>query len=76
MGLWTGFKAAHIFPLAHESYWIDKGFSQWITKSPANEGSINSVQNGLLLRSDIHQLFDIYGVTSNPDVCISSFKKL
>ena len=36
-------------------------------------GSINSVQNGLLLRSDIHQLFDMYRISINPDVCILYF---
>jgi hypothetical protein len=31
-------------------------------------GFINSVQNGLLLRSDIHQLFHGHDVSINPDV--------
>jgi hypothetical protein len=29
---------------------------------------INPLQNGLLLRSDIHQLFDQYPISANPDV--------
>jgi hypothetical protein len=32
--------------------------------------SINSVQNGLLLRSDIHSRFDHYDFAINPDVCV------
>ncbi|KAK3352641.1 hypothetical protein B0T25DRAFT_590485 [Lasiosphaeria hispida] len=43
-GLWTGFKAAHVFPLAYKHQW-----------------------NGLLLRNDIHELFDYYHFSINPD---------
>ncbi|PMD12137.1 hypothetical protein NA56DRAFT_683493 [Hyaloscypha hepaticicola] len=69
--LWTGFEAAHIFPLAFEGIWEDYNFGRWI-KSPLNEekskgGKINSSQNGLLLRSDIYQLFDMYFISINPD---------
>ncbi|KAL9099258.1 MAG: hypothetical protein Q9163_005223, partial [Psora crenata] len=37
--------------------------------SPAANGDsmINSKQNGLLLRSDVHQLFDTYDFSINPD---------
>ena len=28
------------------------------------------MQNGLLLRNDIHDLFDSYDVSINPDVCL------
>jgi len=34
------------------------------------EEPLNSVQNGLLLSSDIHQLFDNYAFSIKPDVCI------
>ena len=76
--LWTGFEAAHIFPLAFERIWEDYNFGRWI-KSPLNEekskgGKINSSQNGLLLRSDIHQLFDMYFISINPDVCIYTLR--
>jgi len=66
---WRGFEAAHIFPLAYEGHWNDNGYGRWITIPPENDkgGSINSVQNGLLLRSDIHQLFDGYDLSINPD---------
>jgi hypothetical protein len=74
---WTGFEAAHIFPLAYEQYWQEFNYGRWI-KSPSNGeeikgGKINSVQNGLLLSSDIHQLFDTYQFSINPDVCINTF---
>ncbi|TAQ89539.1 hypothetical protein B7494_g2107 [Chlorociboria aeruginascens] len=64
---WAGFEAAHIFPLAYEQYWTSQNFGRWITMIPSNGGTINSVQNGLLLRSDIHQLFDLYLISINPD---------
>lgn len=66
---WHGFEASHIFPIAYEAYWTAHNFSRWITIIPERGGSINSVQNGLLLRSDIHQLFDSYDFAINPDVC-------
>lgn len=68
-GFWTGFDAAHIFPLAHEGHWKQHNYGCWITIPPAIEsaGSINSVQNGMLLKQDIHALFDSYIVSINPD---------
>ena len=71
LGFWDGFDAAHIFPLAYERYWVEHNFGRWITATlPATGGSINSVQNGLLLRADIHGLFDSYMISINPDVRI------
>ena len=72
--IWAGFEAAHIFPLAFEGHWKEYNYGRWIT-SPSNGeeikgGKINSVQNGILLESAIHQLFDMYFVSINPDVCI------
>lgn len=32
------------------------------------ESGINSVQNGILLRADVHELFDTYRIAINPDV--------
>jgi hypothetical protein len=63
-GIWEGFEAAHIFPLAHEGHWRDHDYGRWITPSG---GSINSVQNGLLLDSTIHALFEGCSVSINPD---------
>jgi hypothetical protein len=72
-GNWSGLQAAHIFPLAYEGHWDQSNYLSLITIPPASEeaGSINSVQNGLLLRNDIHQLFDSYDFSINPDVCLS-----
>ncbi|KAG0639123.1 hypothetical protein HOY80DRAFT_886772 [Tuber brumale] len=68
-GNWRGFETAHIFPLAHEGHWNDHKYSRWITIPPTNEsdGSINSVQNGILVTSDIRQYFESYDLTINPD---------
>ena len=70
---WRGFKAAHIFPLAYEEYWVKHNYGRWISPPPDREqikgGTINSVQNGLLLCTDIHELFDFYDFSINPDVC-------
>jgi len=70
---WAGFEAAHIFPLAYERYWLNHNYDRWISLSQEKGEKINSVQNGLLLRSDIHQLFDYYDFSINPDVCIPFF---
>ena len=71
-GLWTSFEAAHIFPLAYEHQWKTQGWSQQITILPSRKsyGTINSVQNGILLRDDIHSLFDTYFFSINPDVSL------
>ncbi|KAK0708197.1 hypothetical protein B0H67DRAFT_636740 [Lasiosphaeris hirsuta] len=62
-------KAAHIFPLAYLHQWKTQGWSQQITILPTQRpyGTINSVQNGLLLESTIHQMFDSYSFSINPD---------
>ena len=65
---WKGFQAAHIFPLAYENHWIQHNFARWITIPAVNGDTINSKQNGLLLSSDIHELFDSYDISINPDV--------
>ena len=66
---YRGFQAAHVFPLAYESTWIGQDYGRWITEVSTKGGSINSVQNGLLLSSEVHQLFDDYSLSINPDVC-------
>lgn len=67
--VWAGFEAAHIFPLAYEQQWNTQGWSEQITILPSRQsyGTINSVQNGLLLENAIHLLFDIYHFSINPD---------
>ncbi|RPB17916.1 hypothetical protein L211DRAFT_889904 [Terfezia boudieri ATCC MYA-4762] len=44
-------------------------FGRWITDMDDTNGvsKINSLQNGILLRVDIHQLFDQYLISVNPD---------
>ena len=64
---WTALEAAHVFPLGQAAYWTENNFGRWITDNPG--GSINSVQNGILLRSDCHRLFDVFAFSINPDVC-------
>lgn len=64
--MWLGLEAAHIFPLAYYDHWMQHNYDRWITLHAGLP--INSVQNGLLLRSDIHQMFDGYLFAVNPDV--------
>ncbi|KAG0134044.1 hypothetical protein HOY82DRAFT_537791 [Tuber indicum] len=66
---WIGFEACHIFPLAHQAYWEDKKLDAWITIPPDNEshGRINSVQNVILLKNEVHAFFDAYELSINPD---------
>ncbi|KAJ5240070.1 hypothetical protein N7468_004689 [Penicillium chermesinum] len=46
-----------------------RNFSQFITNTDSGNhaASINSVQNGLLLQSTVHTLFDTYSISVNPD---------
>lgn len=67
-GNWTSYDAAHIFPLAYQAHWTQYNFGRWINIAPESGSTINSVQNGLLLRSHIHALFDNYHLSINPDV--------
>ena len=68
-GNWQGFEAAHVFPLAYESDFISQDLSRWITnRREDSDNGINSCQNGLLLRGDIHTRFDQYGFSINVDV--------
>jgi HNH endonuclease len=71
-GHWEGFQAAHVFPLPLETLWIQFDYGRWITNMDGVTGDskINSVQNGLLLSSNAHSLFDQYMIGINPDVSI------
>ena len=69
--IWDGFEAAHIFPLAYEEHWKNNNFARWISIHPTAGGSINSIQNGMLLDCTIHGLFDAYRFSIDPDVCVS-----
>ncbi|KAG0638154.1 hypothetical protein HOY80DRAFT_888383 [Tuber brumale] len=68
-GNWRCFEDSHIFPFAYEQHWNQCNYGRWTTVPPANEsdGSINSLQNGILLRSDMRDCFDNYDLTINPD---------
>ena len=68
--LWTAFEAAHVFPLGSESIWIEFNYGRWITNMDGVTGvsRINSIQNGLLMRADLHLDFDNYLFSINPDV--------
>lgn len=71
---WAGFEAAHIFPLNSESHWRENGCDRWIADPDTANGSfdtkINSVQNGFILESGVHNQWDQYLVSVNPDVII------
>jgi len=77
VGRWRGFEATHIFPLAYERQWDDCNLSRLITVPPADEshGSINSVQNGIMLTSVMHQFFASYDLAINPDVCRARYSR-
>lgn len=70
---WKGLEAAHVFPLAYERIRIKDNYDRWITTELTHGGSINSDQNGMLLKSDIYGMFDSYEVLINPDVWIPCF---
>lgn len=63
---WAGFEAFHIYPLGQQELWNLNSFSRFITRPGRNP--VNSVQNGLLLAANVHQLFDGLAVSVNPDV--------
>ncbi|KAK9368255.1 HNH endonuclease-domain-containing protein [Lipomyces kononenkoae] len=66
---WRGFEAAHIFPISSEEHFVKKGLSNCITnrRLGSRETGINSCQNGLLMLSTIHQKFDGFDFSINPD---------
>lgn len=70
-GYWDGFEASDAFPPAYEEHWNNHDYSDWITIPCESGDSINSVQNGILLRTDIQCLFDTYLISINPDVCMA-----
>lgn len=70
-GVWAQLEAAHVFPLECENLWNEFGYSRWVTNMNEITGisKINSVQNGLLMKRDLHSVFDQYLFSINPDVC-------
>ncbi|KAI0272164.1 hypothetical protein BGY98DRAFT_165290 [Russula aff. rugulosa BPL654] len=67
-------KVVHIFPRAHNVEWIRKGYPSKITDT-ADETSmggtikIDSVQNVITMRSDLHDAWDNYEFGVDPNVC-------
>ncbi|KAF8232788.1 hypothetical protein L208DRAFT_1270241, partial [Tricholoma matsutake] len=71
-GDFSRFKAAHIFPRVHDAEWVNKGYASRITDpAPLHDlgGStkIDSIQNVILLRNDLHDAWDNYMFAVNPD---------
>jgi len=71
-GDFSRFKASHVYPRAHSSDWVSSGCPSCITDpAPLNElggpTKIDSVQNMILLRSDLHDAWDSYKLAVNPD---------
>jgi len=64
----TGFEAAHIFPLGQTDEWIRRDMQRFITDPlvPEND-KINSIQQGFLCLATEHKLFDDYQIGVNPD---------
>ncbi|KAM5474565.1 hypothetical protein MauCBS54593_002141 [Microsporum audouinii] len=59
---WTTYEAAHIFPLSLSSLFTQIGLRNTIE----DDRGVNSPKNGILLKSDIHQLWDTYSIAVNP----------
>ncbi|KAJ5151579.1 hypothetical protein N7492_009874 [Penicillium capsulatum] len=58
-------KSAHVFPLHHQALWDQCDFNHVMNHSAPRP--INSVQNGILVAAHMHQLFDGFLVSVNPD---------
>ncbi|KAF8121088.1 hypothetical protein EV363DRAFT_1458357 [Boletus edulis] len=77
---YSRFKVAHIFPRAHDVEWVRKGYPSKITDA-ADEAcvggptKIDSVQNLVTLRGDLHDAWDNYefGVDPNNNYRITAF---
>ncbi|EEQ91379.2 uncharacterized protein BDCG_06499 [Blastomyces dermatitidis ER-3] len=67
---WSGFEAAHIFPLACENVCMEFNYGRWIIDMDCTTGvsGINSIQHGLLLRAVLHLDVDNYLFSINPDI--------
>ncbi|TFL01329.1 hypothetical protein BDV98DRAFT_567916 [Pterulicium gracile] len=62
--LFAPFRTSHIYPVAHTDTWNNRRLHEHILDDAPEEeqgtSQINSVQNGLLLRTDLHDLWDLY----------------
>ncbi|KAF8526869.1 hypothetical protein BU17DRAFT_82304 [Hysterangium stoloniferum] len=65
---YTGFEAAHIFPLSEIDTWNSSNYSRFIEDDQILPGfEMNSVQQGFLCSSTEHRMFDDYSIGVNPD---------
>jgi hypothetical protein len=65
---YTGFEAAHIFPLSETDLWNDLNYKRFIEDDQIAPGfELNSVQQGFLCSSAEHRMFDNYSIGVNPD---------
>ncbi|KAJ6187864.1 hypothetical protein N7519_002772 [Penicillium mononematosum] len=66
-----GLDATHVFPVCMMEEWRRDGYRRYITDtrpdSEIGESGLYSVQNGLLLRADIHPHFDGFQIGFDPD---------
>ncbi|KAK6543772.1 hypothetical protein TWF694_000504 [Orbilia ellipsospora] len=65
---WLPFESAHIWPLCNVTEWVRQSAGRWITDSDglSEEAKMNSPQNGILLCSTSHVLFDSHDLAINP----------
>ncbi|KAF3113168.1 hypothetical protein TWF706_010157 [Orbilia oligospora] len=68
-GNWKAFEAAHIWPLSKGTEWVRQNAGRWVTDSDglSNEDKMNSPQNGILLSSNSHTLFNSHTLAVNPE---------
>ncbi|KAK9365518.1 hypothetical protein V1509DRAFT_599252 [Lipomyces kononenkoae] len=65
---WTTFESVHIFLLSHEELFTSMNYCRYVTyMSGETDRAINSCQNGLLMRSQIHKQFDSFSFSIDPD---------
>ncbi|KKZ64477.1 hypothetical protein EMCG_09548 [[Emmonsia] crescens] len=69
LNMWPAFHATHAFPLECENIWCQFNYGRWITNmdDAVDISKIDSTQNGLLMDSSLHNLFDQYLFSINPD---------
>ena len=67
-----GFAAAHIYPCAYEEDWERRGCRRWVARNAEElngaSSLIDSPHNGFLVSSNLHQKWDAYRISVNPDV--------
>ncbi|KAF8629880.1 hypothetical protein AX15_003239 [Amanita polypyramis BW_CC] len=68
----TGFEAAHIFPLSETDIWNDLDYKRFIEDDNIKPGfEMNSVQQGFLCSSTEHRMFDDYSIGINQMITIT-----